>query len=174
MPSIRSLILALPLIELALLIALAVLIGAGPTFLYVLGTGIVGALLLSVSRRAQTPGQPGLGGMGRLFQGGGMAFGGLLLLVPGLLTDLLGIVMLIPGPRTWLLTRTQRYMFKRITGLDPDQMPKPEDLAGFPGFGGFGGVGRGPGEPPSPTPPGSDGPPIIVDAEVTAVRDDPS
>ena len=105
MPRIRSLLLAIPLIELALLIVLAVLIGAGPTFLIVIGTAAIGISLLAVARRAQTPGQAGFGMGGRLFQGGAVPLSGTLLLIPGVLTDLLGIILLIPGPRRWLHRR---------------------------------------------------------------------
>ncbi len=162
MPRIRSILLAIPLIELALLIALAVVIGAGTTFLIVLGTAVAGIALLAVARRAQTPGAPAFGMAGKLFQGGAVPISGALLLIPGVLTDLLGLVLLIPGPRRWLLNSMKKWTFKRMTGMDLKDMPfgNPFDPSS----------GAGPGAEPG----SSDGPTIIVDAEVTAVRDDRS
>lgn len=77
----RSLFALIGLAELGLLIGLGVLTDAYVVIGVLLGTMIVGAYLL---RRP------------------GTRIGGVLLLVPGLLTDVLGLVLLLPGPRRWL------------------------------------------------------------------------
>ena len=107
-----------PLIELALLIKLGNLIGLWPTILIVIATGVLGAAL------ARSQGTRAVGAIraelaqGRaptenLINGLLILVGGVVLLTPGLLTDLLGFSLLVPFTRDWfkkkLRSRLRRY-----------------------------------------------------------------
>lgn len=158
----RSLVLLLPLIELALLIGLGAAIGAGPTFLVIAATGLLGFILLGSARRAaQAPRTPQAAFM-PMMQGGPRALSGALLLIPGILTDLLGLVLLIPAPRRWIVDRSQRYMFKRVTGMDMSDNPLREAFEAMQRA--QEAAQRGGGAPDG-------GKPLVIDAEVTSVRD---
>ena len=96
-----------PLVELALLIELGQYVGTWPTVGLVVGTGAAGAALARAQgmgawgrlRRASAEGAfPG----DELFDGVLIAGGGLLLLTPGLLTDLIGFTALVPWTRALL------------------------------------------------------------------------
>ena len=95
-----------PLVELALLIKLGNLIGLWPTIFIVIATGVLGAAL------ARSQGTRAVGAIraelaqGRaptesLINGLLILVGGVVLLTPGLLTDLLGFSLLIPFTRNW-------------------------------------------------------------------------
>jgi len=111
----------LPLLELALLLELGRLVGLGPTILLVMGTALLGAALarsqgMGVIRRIR--GQLSQGNIPTegLLDGAFVLSGGLLLLTPGLLTDLMGFVFLIPFTRSplkrWLKRRLERLIQK--------------------------------------------------------------
>jgi UPF0716 protein FxsA len=113
------LILLLPLVELWLLIEIGRTIGSVPTILLVLGTALLGAALvrsqgfhiLSQIRveleRGIIPGE-------RLFDGLCVLLGGLLLFTPGLITDLVGFLLLIPRTRRWFKTLLRRYLRRML------------------------------------------------------------
>jgi UPF0716 protein FxsA len=94
----------IPVIELALLVEVGGRIGVAPTIAVVLGTGAAGAWLArsqglralqrlqEAVRTAQFPGE-------EIFDGILILAGGLLLLTPGFLTDILGFCALVPGSR---------------------------------------------------------------------------
>jgi UPF0716 protein FxsA len=92
---------AFPLIELALLIRTGQLIGVWPTLAIVAVTGAVGAMILHrqgsvmISRAMQAveEGQPPVG---PLLDGVFLVFAGALLVAPGLITDTVGLLLLIP------------------------------------------------------------------------------
>jgi len=95
---------ALPVIELALLIEVGRHIGTAATIGLVLGTGIFGAVAvrtqgLFVVRRIQSDLNRGQVPAEGLIDGVMVFAGGVLLLAPGLLTDILGIVLVIPVTR---------------------------------------------------------------------------
>lgn len=94
----------LPLIELGILIKLGQAVGFAPTFGLVVLTGVIGASLarhqgiaaLSRIQRELDMGQvPG----NELLDGALILVGGLVLLTPGLLTDLAGFFLLVPASR---------------------------------------------------------------------------
>lgn len=95
-----------PLIELALLIKLGNLIGLWPTILIVIATGVLGAALAR-SQGTRTVGAiraelaQGRAPTESLINGLLILAGGVVLLTPGLLTDLLGFSLLIPLTRNW-------------------------------------------------------------------------
>jgi UPF0716 protein FxsA len=110
-----------PLIELFVLIEVGSRIGSGPTLLLLLLTGICGAFLasrqgLSVLQRARHDLAQGRIPANPLVDGLMVLIGGMLLLTPGFLTDLLGFVLLIPVTRLPLrgfLLRMLRRMMER-------------------------------------------------------------
>ncbi|MGD8868527.1 MAG: FxsA family protein [Gemmatimonadales bacterium] len=101
---------AVPIIELAVLIQLGRLIGLWPTLGIIGVTGVLGAMLASREglrawhafqmelAQGRVPGRPILDGLS-IFAGGA------LLLTPGLLTDLLGFTLLARPTRRWLQNR---------------------------------------------------------------------
>lgn len=104
------LFIAVPIIELAVLIQLGRLIGLWPTLGIIAVTGVLGAVLASREglrawhafqtelAEGRVPGRPILDGLS-IFAGGA------LLLTPGLLTDLLGFTLLARPTRRWLQNR---------------------------------------------------------------------
>lgn len=96
-----------PVVELALLIRLGGLIGLGPTLAMILLTGIIGANLakqqgLSVLRRFQAETQAGRLPGDALVDGAIILFSGALLLTPGIVTDIVGFLGLLPPARAAL------------------------------------------------------------------------
>ena len=94
-----------PVLELYLLIEMGRLIGAGLTILLILATGVAGAWLarqqgLDILRRIQNDTANGQMPAESLLDGALVLIGGLLLLTPGLCTDLLGFSCLVPLTRT--------------------------------------------------------------------------
>ena len=93
-----------PLIELALLIELGGIVGVWPTIALVLGTGAVGAALARsqgarVLREIRAELAVGRMPAARMLDGLMILIGGILLLTPGVLSDLLGIALLFPPSR---------------------------------------------------------------------------
>lgn len=107
----------IPVIELALLVKVGSRIGVAPTIAVVLITGALGAWLarsqgLQALQRlqqalgaAQFPGE-------QIFDGVLILAGGLLLLTPGFLTDIVGLCALVPGTRH-LLKRLVKHQVRR-------------------------------------------------------------
>jgi len=111
-----------PLIELADLVYLGTLIGVLYTILIVVATGLIGAFLaknqgLTTFSRIRSSIERGVLPADELFQGALILLGGLLLLTPGLITDLAGFAMLIPQTRNivakWLRGLIQRKIQQR-------------------------------------------------------------
>jgi UPF0716 protein FxsA len=113
------------LVELYLLLMLADLIGGGLTFLLVIGSGIVGAAVaqrqgLSASRRIALAMHEGTVPDGELFDTVLIAWGGILLLLPGVITDLAGLGLLLPPVRSLIRRRWLRpTMRPHSTGAVP-------------------------------------------------------
>lgn len=117
---------AYPMLEIALLIKTASVIGFWPTFAIVLATAVIGMRVLQehgfvVMRRlsealrsGRTPFQP-------MIEGGVLFFAGLCLLAPGLITDVIGLLLLIPPVRHLLAV----YLHDRVWGL-PREEPGPD------------------------------------------------
>ena len=102
------LILAIPVIELYLLISAGSTFGTTPTILTVVISAIVGAYVLKVQGLANldkmeiTLQQGGIP-TGALFEMIFILIGGVLLIIPGFLTDIIGILVLIPLLRRYIL-----------------------------------------------------------------------
>lgn len=107
------LFLLFPVIELAVLIKVGSAIGVLPTLLLVIGTAILGSVLLRVAgvatawrareklARGELPEQEVLEG---LF----IAIGGGLLLLPGFISDIFGVLCLIPFTRRLLVNKVRQ------------------------------------------------------------------
>ena len=108
-----------PVVELYMLIRLGTLIGAMPTLGIVIITGIVGAALakqqgFAVLRRIQTE----MGSMqmpgDAMFDGVLVLIGGILLMTPGILTDIAGFLLLIPFSRDMLKFYIKNWVSRKI------------------------------------------------------------
>jgi len=94
----------LPMIELYLLIMLGARIGPMPTIGLIVLTGVIGATLarqqgLSTLAKIQNELKQGRAPTQELVEGAMIVVGGLVLLTPGILTDIFGFAMMIPGVR---------------------------------------------------------------------------
>ena len=108
-----------PFVELYILIELGTRIGAMPTLGIVIITGIVGAALakqqgFAVLRRIQTemasmqmPGDA-------MFDGVLVLVGGILLMTPGILTDITGFLLLIPFSRDQFKFHIKNWVSRKI------------------------------------------------------------
>jgi UPF0716 protein FxsA len=97
-------VLALPLIEIALFIVIGQAIGLLPTLSGIVLTGVIGALVLrwqGVAVLSEMQVRLQRGEMPARQMGDAMLIGlaGLLLLLPGYFTDLVGLVLLVPWTR---------------------------------------------------------------------------
>jgi len=108
-----------PLAELYILIKIGTYIGGFNTILLVLMTTVLGALLarlqgLRTLRQIQLSLSQGQIPAEELIDGVLILFGGILLVIPGVLTDLFALVLLLPFTRTyfkrWLRRRFDRMM----------------------------------------------------------------
>ena len=98
------LFIVVPLVEIILLLRVGAMVGIGPTLLLVVGTGILGAWLarlegLRTARAIQTELEAGRLPAARLTDAALILAAGLLLLTPGILTDLSGFALLAPPVR---------------------------------------------------------------------------
>jgi UPF0716 protein FxsA len=126
----------LPIIELTLLFKLGNWIGWIPTLALVLGAGLAGAAVARVegwraALRVRQQLASGILPAAELFDGLLIAAAGVLLVIPGVLSDLLGLLLLLPPTRTVVRRRLTSYVrshFRvQITGGVP-----PEGEAGRP------------------------------------------
>ncbi len=107
-----------PLVELYLLIGMGRQVGALPTIGFVLVTGLLGAMLakhegLRVLRSWQTSMAQGRIPEDGIVSGALILVGGVLLVSPGVLTDITGMFLLIPPTRRWVAARIRKSMERR-------------------------------------------------------------
>lgn len=110
---------AVPLVELAILLQVAQVIGLMPTIALVVTTGVAGAALarhqglrafLAVQQELASGRLPGRS----LLDGLSILVGGAFLLTPGILTDIAGFSLLVPLSRRWLQGVVKRRLERRI------------------------------------------------------------
>lgn len=104
------LLLLLPLVEIAGFVIVGREVGVLNTLALIVLTGIAGVLLLrrqgvDTLRRAQARLDRGEPPVREALDGIFVALGGLLLIIPGFVTDALGILLLLPPVRAWLRGR---------------------------------------------------------------------
>lgn len=126
-----------PVFELWLLISVGNWLGAGPTIALVLGTGALGAWLAKREGFRVLRSWQEASAQGQLPKDGIIAsvlvlVGGILLVTPGVLTDVVGLSLLIPAARRLLAARIRNTLEKKfqITSLGPESllgsMPGPD------------------------------------------------
>lgn len=108
-----------PAIELFLLLQIGAWLGPTTTFLLILLTGLVGATLakregISVLRDLQGELAKGLPPGSRIVEGVLVLVGGLLLITPGVFTDLVGVLLIVPPTRKFLAPRVLEVLKGRI------------------------------------------------------------
>ena len=113
------LLVAVPIIEIALFIEVGGMLGTWPTIGIVILTALIGSILLrqqglkalgNIQGRLMSGDDPG-----RLLADGAMIlFSGALLLTPGFFTDAIGFLLLIPGVRALVYGRVKRTMDVRM------------------------------------------------------------
>jgi UPF0716 protein FxsA len=106
-----------PLVELAILVYLGTLIGALYTILIVVATGILGAFMarnqgLAAISRIRGSIERGIIPSDEIFDGALILAGGLLLLTPGIITDIIGFAVLVPQTRR-IIGRWLRSLIRR-------------------------------------------------------------
>ena len=89
----RSLIAIFGLLELGTLVAVGVYAG----FLWAIGI-VLGTMFLG----------------GNLLRAPGLRISGVLLIIPGLITDVLGLIFLLPGPRRWVGRAAQAVFLRGV------------------------------------------------------------
>ncbi len=108
-----------PLVELYLLIKMGSYLGAEATILLIVLTGMVGALLarmqgfrviMQIRERLQEGRLPA----DELLAGGLIVAGGLLLVTPGLLTDVVGLAVLLPPIRSRAVDWIKDFLRRKI------------------------------------------------------------
>lgn len=118
------LFIALPIIEIAVLIQLGGFLGLWPTLGLIILTALIGAILvrsqgvltfLSVQQRLQRGEVPAQ----QIIEGMLLAVAGVLLLTPGLITDGIGMLVLLPVPRARLAHYLMGYLVvNTMSGTD--------------------------------------------------------
>lgn len=106
-----------PLVELAILVYLGTIIGALYTILIVVATGILGAFMarnqgLAALSRIRGSIERGIIPSDEIFDGALILAGGLLLLTPGIITDIIGFAVLVPQTRR-IIGRWLRSLIRR-------------------------------------------------------------
>lgn len=113
----------LPALELYLLIRIGQWLGPAQTVLLILVTGAIGATLakregLSVLRQTLEEANQGFPSGDRLIEGLLVLVGGLLLITPGVLTDLMGFALIFPFTRRLLAPRLKAALLRRVASGD--------------------------------------------------------
>lgn len=128
-----------PAVELYILLQLGSWMGAAETVLLIVITGIVGAATaktqgLAVLSQINQEAQSGFPTGNRVVEGLMVLVGGLLLLTPGILTDLFGFSLILPPTRRFAAPHIKRALLSRVKigGLDmgavgpgPAAQPRP-------------------------------------------------
>ena len=99
-----SMFIVIPLVEFALLIEIGSRLGTLPTLLLIFGTGVAGAYLarlegLRILYRIQREFQQGSMPAEQLFDGFLVLIAGVVLITPGLLTDIAGLILPLANSR---------------------------------------------------------------------------
>lgn len=128
---------AIPVLELWLLIRIGQMIGAGPTILIVILTGVAGAHLtrqqgLSVWLQAQQEMMRGQFPQAALIDGILLLVAGVTLITPGFLTDVLGFAILFPATRVPLRSVLVDWLRRHVvTGGPAGDGESPGDIPDY-------------------------------------------
>lgn len=121
MPYALFLFIAMPIIEIALLLRVGEAFGWLPTLLVVIVTAIVGSAMLRQQGLAtlnKARQRMGVGEMPaqQLLEGVMIMIGGVLLLTPGFVTDAFGFLCLIPLSRQWIASKLSARVLTGVAG----------------------------------------------------------
>ena len=133
-----ALLTVLPLLEIAVLVKFGQSVGVWLTILEVIGSAFLGIGILqrqglTMFMRTQEAVMRGEPPVGAMLDGGIMVLAGTLLIMPGLITDAMGVLLLIPFVRHLLAGRMVAGMFGAGTihvdtfDNDPRREPPPRD-----------------------------------------------
>jgi len=108
-----------PLVELVILFRISSVVGWGYTIVLVIVTGALGAALaryqgMMTWRRIQSDLSMGIVPSGRLIDGALILISGLLLVTPGILTDLVGFSLLVPALRDRIKRRLRDWFRRKV------------------------------------------------------------
>jgi UPF0716 protein FxsA len=129
---------ALPILEMALLVKTGQVIGFWATLAMLVGAGVIGAMILSrqsltALRRAQEAAAQGQPPVGPMLDSMFLFLAGVLLITPGLITDALALLLLVPPIRRGVARWSVRHLFSRanvhVRGfrVDGERGPKAPD-----------------------------------------------
>jgi len=163
LPFLPVVLLAWPLAEIAGFVLVGRAIGLWGTLGLVLGTGLLGALMIrgqgmTMLRRLSTEGREGRMPAAELVSGAMVVVAGILLMLPGFLTDIIGLALLVPFIRKLIWSA----IGSRVVVLNSGDRRSP---------GGFR-AGPGPGPGPEPVHPAGSGP--VVDLDDDDYRREPN
>ncbi len=108
-----------PLVELAVLIYLGTIIGVLETIIIVVATGLLGAFLakrqgLMALYNIRSNIQGGILPADQMLHGALIFTGGLVFITPGLLTDIVGIALLVPAARRMIIRALKKTLERKI------------------------------------------------------------
>jgi UPF0716 protein FxsA len=121
---------AFPLIEIALLVKAGEMIGFWPTMTLLLGAAVLGALVIRrqgltmVGRMLAAAGEGKLP-IAPLIDGYALVVAGALLIVPGFLSDAIGLMLLVPPFRHWAIRNSMSGFASGFQAADPRKPPRP-------------------------------------------------
>jgi len=120
-------IVAFPVVEIIILLLSGKVIGFWPTLFFLIAMGIVGGYIakqqgLETLRRAQTQMNVGQLPGNEMINGLCIMIGGILFLLPGFITDILGLILVLPPTRKlckpllmgWITKKINKNKNKRI------------------------------------------------------------
>jgi len=126
----------IPIAELYLLIMVGARIGFLPTLGLIVFTGILGASLarqqgLSTLAKIQSELQSGRPPTDKLIEGAMIVVGGIVLITPGILTDLFGFALMVPSFRKRLAGSLKKSFGGNFSTIRPNSGGKPGDKESF-------------------------------------------
>lgn len=115
------LFIVVPAIEVTLLVASSHWIGVFPTFIIMIATGGMGAYIakkqgIAVVRQANEQMRQGILPADSILDGICILFGGILLMTPGYVTDVLGLILLVPISRKRIKFMGMKWIQRRMRG----------------------------------------------------------
>lgn len=145
-------LIVLPFLELILLFRLTQAIGFLPTVALMVASAVGGGMIVAQQsaasfRKTLEAASRGEAPEGSVLEGIFLMLAGILLIVPGLITDAIAGLLLIPPLRHWLAQRAMASLIRRASGPDPypENPRRPERDAREPfGKSPGGGDGQGP------------------------------
>ncbi|WP_370613942.1 FxsA family protein [Mumia qirimensis] len=121
-------LLLLPVVEIAIAVGVAGLIGVGQTLLALVALSVIGVLILRSAGRRKLQVLRAAAADGIVppaDSGGPSAVAGVLLAVPGFLTALVGLVLMIPPVRRIAARRTRRWAESKGSWIVTDRFGRP-------------------------------------------------